>query len=81
MESKRIYKINGKRFITIVLYHFETVKKFCTIAGISRQRFYSILKIPYSTKHPEAFVRLYELLLKHSDEAQYDYEIFWRKSW
>ena len=79
MESNKIYQIQKRRFITLVMFHFGTVKEFCEGAGISRQRFYKILNKSYKTKSPEAFVRLYDLLNKGLEDGQYDYDLFWRK--
>ena len=79
MENKRIYQIQKRRFITIIMFHFETVKNFCTKAEISRARFYSILNRSYTTNKPESFVRLYNLLNDNLEDCEYDYEIFWRK--
>ena len=78
MESKRIYKINERRFITIIMFHFETVKNFCTKAEISRSRFYRILNLSYTTKEPASFVRLFNLLNDSLEDGKYDYDLFWR---
>lgn len=78
MESKRIYKINKRRFITIIMFHFETVKNFCTKAGISRSRFYRILSLSYTNKEPASFVRLFNLLNDSLEDGKYDYDLFWR---
>ena len=79
MESKRIYHIQKRRFITTIMFHFETVRNFCTKANISRARFYRILSLSYATKEPEAFVRLFNLLNDSLEDGKYDYDLFWRK--
>lgn len=79
MESKRIYQIQKRRFITTIMFHFGTVKNFCNKAGIARQRFYRILDSKYATKNPKAFVRLYNLLNDSLEDGKYDYDLFWRK--
>lgn len=81
MESKRIYQINKKRFILTVMLHFETVKNFCTVAKISRTRFYALLTKKYATKRPEGFVRLFDILNDSLNDGKYDYELFWRSSY
>ena len=80
MESKRIYQINKRRFITTIMLHFETVSNFCTLAEISRSRFYRVLNLKYATKQPKSFMRLFNLLNDNLEDGKYDIELFWRKA-
>lgn len=77
-ESKRIYHINKRRFITTVMYHFETVSNFCKVANISRPRFYKIMNLHFTTKNPPTFSKFLDLLNEKSGQ-KYDPEIFWSK--
>ena len=77
-ESKRIYRLNKRRFITTIMYHFETVSKFCAVANISRPRFYKVMNLSFTSKNPPSVVRFINLI---NDKAgsEYDPEIFWSK--
>lgn len=77
VENEKVYRINKKRFIFTVLWHFETVKNFCKVAGISRQRFYYVLNKTYKNKTSETFTKLLKCLNTNSEEAQYDHNFFW----
>lgn len=78
MENEKVYRINSKRFICFVMLHFDTVKNFCKVAGISRQRFYFVLNKTYKNKEPETFTRLFNCLNDSLEDGKYDYELFWR---
>ena len=80
MENEKVYRINKKRFICFVMLHFDTVKNFCTVAGISRQRFYYVLSKEYKSKESETFLRLFKCLNDSLVDGKYDYNLFWRKS-
>lgn len=73
------FYINKKRFISTVKFHFDSVKDFCKLAGMSRNNFYKILSKPYKTKYPPAFSRLFNLLNYSIEDGKYSYEIFWKK--
>ena len=77
-ESKRIYRLNKRRFITTVMYHFETVSNFCAVAKVSRPRFYMVMNLSFKTKNPPTVVRFINLINEKS-ESKYDPEIFWSK--